>query len=76
MFARLPDPVQALARKQFKLWRENPRHRSLKFKPLKEQYWSVRIDKGYRAVADWEGEVPVWFWIGSHDEYEKLIRRL
>jgi hypothetical protein len=35
--------------------------------------WSIRIGAGFRAVALLEGETFFWFWIGSHDEYEKLL---
>ncbi|WP_419470248.1 hypothetical protein [Candidatus Kuenenia sp.] len=49
-------------------------HTSLHFKSVcKGRYWSVRIGLYYRALG-----VPVpdgvqWFWIGTHDEYDKLL---
>jgi hypothetical protein len=49
------------------------RHPSLRFEP-KGSYWSVRIDKGYRALGRMDNETLYWFWIGSHDQYEQLIR--
>ena len=39
-------------------------------------YWSVRVDGGYRALATRDDERVSWFWIGSHDEYERLIKEL
>jgi hypothetical protein len=71
-FHSLPPPIQKLARKNFDLWRENPSHLSLHFKPV-NKFWSVRIGSNYRAVARKEGDVFIWFWIGSHDDYECLI---
>jgi len=35
--------------------------------------WSVRIGDGYRALALLEGETLYWYWIGDHDEYERLL---
>jgi hypothetical protein len=36
----------------------------------------VRVTKGYRALGLRQGETIVWFWIGSHAEYERLLRQL
>lgn len=38
--------------------------------------YSVRIALGWRAVGVKEGEHMIWFWIGSHAEYDKLIALL
>ena len=35
--------------------------------------WSARVSRGYRALAKERKEGLVWFWIGPHDEYERLI---
>ena len=72
-YHELPLPLQRLADKQFRLLAENPAHPSLQFKPV-GRYWSARVSEGYRAVAKKAGEDFVWFWIGRHDEYERLIR--
>ena len=49
-----------------------PRHPSLRFE-RKGRGWSARVSRGYRALAWERAEGLVWFWIGSHDEYERLI---
>lgn len=36
--------------------------------------WSVRIGKGWRALASEEADGFVWFWIGSHAEYDSLLK--
>ena len=64
--------IQELAFKNFALWQTNPRHPSLQFKKV-GAYWSVRIGRDYRALATLEGESFRWFWIGSHQEYERWI---
>jgi len=73
--ADLPPETQELARKNFRLWLENPRHPSLQFKPLasKKNVWSVRVGEHYRALCTRDGDDYVWFWIGSHAEYDRLI---
>lgn len=75
-FNALPAEVQKAAQKQFELWRKNPWHPSLNNKPLPHGYRSVRITADYRAVADHQGDVVVWVWIGPHAEYDQLIQRL
>jgi hypothetical protein len=73
-FLRLPPAVQSLARKNYRLWRENPRHPSLHFKRV-GVYWSARIGEDYRAMGRQQGGIMYWFWIGPHDEYDKLLKR-
>ena len=73
-FEKLPRRVQILARKQYQLWKTNPYHPSLKFKKVGAQVWSSRINDGWRAVATPIPGGYLWFWIGSHDEYLRVIR--
>ncbi len=75
-FARLPDEIKALARKAYRLWRQNPAHPGLQFKRIhgREPLFSVRVGLGWRAAGLMEGDTITWFWIGSHAEYDKLIR--
>ena len=68
----LPIEIQELALKNYALWQKDSTHPSLHFKPV-GKYWSVRVSLGYRALARKEGDTYIWFWIGSHDEYERLI---
>ena len=30
---------------------------------------------GYRAVGTLEGDVMIWFWIGSHSDYNDFLAR-
>jgi hypothetical protein len=52
---------------------EKPFHPSLRFKCVNvgENVWAVRITHSYRALGVWEDDTMTWFWIGSHDEYER-----
>ncbi len=72
-YRRLTREIKQSARKAYRLWAENPFHPSLHFKCINSQegIWSVRITKGYRALEVLEGDTITWFWIGSHDDYER-----
>ena len=72
-YAALPPELRALARKNFRLWLRDPRHPSIHFKPV-GRFWSARIGSDYRALGVVNGERVEWFWIGSHREYERLIK--
>ena len=73
-FQELPDLVKQMARRNFELLEANPRHPSLRFRYV-GRYWSARVGPAYRAVAIQDGRDFVWFWIGPHDEYMRVIRR-
>lgn len=79
-FRRLPERVKRTARKNYKLWKTNPQHPSLEFKPMKgtENIYSIRVGIGWRAVGvmNEDEDTIVWFWIGSHSEYDKLLKVL
>ena len=71
-YARLPDSVRALADKNYALLKENARHPSLQLKKV-GQYWSVRVGARYRALALEVDGGLLWFWIGSHADYDALV---
>ncbi|PSF34512.1 hypothetical protein C7H19_18975 [Aphanothece hegewaldii CCALA 016] len=78
-FSDLPERVQKTARKNYKLWKQNPSHPSLEFKKLntKQPIYSVRAGIGWRALGVMKNpETIVWFWIGSHSDYDKLLNNL
>ncbi len=73
-FARLPRDIQELARQKHALWRQDPFHPSLHFKEISPGIWSARINRQYRALARRKADLVVWFWIGTHAEYDRLIK--
>jgi hypothetical protein len=75
LFVQLPQPIQTLARKNFRLWQRDPHHPSLHFKKVRG-CWSARVGPHYRVVGLLENDTLHWFWIGSHDDYEQLIKSL
>lgn len=74
-YAELPEPVQRLAIKNYQLWRAKSRHPSLDFKKLggRGERFSVRIGDHYRALGHQIENGVEWVWIGTHEEYNKLI---
>ena len=73
LLQELPESVQQAARRNFELLKANPRHPSLHFRNV-GRYWSARVGASYRAVAVQDGDDFVWFWIGSHAEYDRIVR--
>lgn len=74
LYKRIPRNAQRAADKQFDLFRKDPTHPSLHLKPV-GGLWSARINDAYRALAVREGDVFYWFWVGPHNQYERLINR-
>jgi hypothetical protein len=70
----MPTDVQVIALGSYALLKQNPRHPSLQFKPVKNgALRSVRVNLGYRALGVSVPEGVQWFWIGSHADYDKLL---
>ena len=76
LFDKLPVEIQNHARQSYQLFQGNPAYPSLNFKRVdtNEPIYSVRIGIHYRALGLLEGDTITWFWIGIHDEYERLLR--
>jgi hypothetical protein len=74
-YRKLNPNIRQAARKAYILWADNPFHPSLHFKCINtpESIWSVRVTRGYRALGILEGDTVTWFWIGSHDQYERFF---
>jgi hypothetical protein len=67
-----PKPVQQLAGKSFALLKNDSRHPSLHFKQI-GRFWSVRIGLSYRALGVGIPDGVLWFWVGSHADYDNLV---
>ena len=77
-FATLPAEVRGQARAAYRLFFANPHHSSLHFKRVHpvEPVYSARVGRNYRVVGLIEDGVIVWFWIGPHEQYERLLANL
>ncbi len=70
----LPADIQKLADKNYALLQSNPRHPSLHFKKV-GAFWSVRVGRNHRALAVDGKSGLIWFWIGEHTVYDRLIKQ-
>ena len=77
-FASLPDNARRQARAAYKHFQADPYHPGLRFKQVHvtRPIYSVRAGLGYRALAVRDHDDLIWFWIGSHSDYDKLLARL
>lgn len=77
-FDALPEAIQRQARAAYARWHSNPSHPSLQYKKIHrtQPIYSVRVALGWRAIGVVQGDDMIWFWIGSHADYDKLIARL
>ena len=71
-FDSLPPAVQKLARDKYALWRRDLYHPSLKFEERRNGTCVVRIGDHYRAIGVREADVVAWFWIGTHEDYNRF----
>jgi len=77
-FEALPEEIQRKARAAYARWHENPSHPALQYKKvhLAQPIYSVRIALNWRALGILQEDQMIWFWIGSHAEYDKLLGQL
>jgi len=75
LFASLPKQVQEQAREAYRQFKQDPYYPSLRFKKVHPQLpiYSARISKNYRAIGQLDGDTVIWFWVGSHAEYDRLL---
>jgi mRNA-degrading endonuclease RelE of RelBE toxin-antitoxin system len=72
-YRQLPDRIRKKADRKFELLKNDPSHPSLHFKTVADDLWSVRVGLSYRALGtDVDGTI-VWFWIGSHADYDRIL---
>jgi hypothetical protein len=74
-YQELPEPIQRLALKNYRLWRGNPHHPSLDFKKLAGpgDRFSIRVGSHYRSLGHKISGGYEWVWIGTHEDYNKLV---
>ena len=75
LFFDLPQSVQQEAQRAFRLFQTNPSHPGLHFKKLEgeDDVYPARIGLGYRVLAVMKKDHYVWYWIGNHAEYDRLV---
>ena len=73
-----PPAVRDKAHAAFLMRTANPDHPSLRFKKVHATLpvYSVRIDLDWRAVGVLQEGLVVWFWVGPHREYDRLLTKI
>jgi hypothetical protein len=72
-YRALPVEIRDLANRAFALLKADSSHPSLHFKRI-DTLWSVRVGAYYRALGVEVKDGILWVWIGSHAEYDRLVR--
>lgn len=72
-YEALPPEIRSQADRVFALLKQNPKHPSLHFKKIGRR-WSVRVGLKYRALALEIEDGFLWYWIGTHANYDRMIR--
>lgn len=77
-FANLPKPIQEQTRQAYRQFKQDPSYPSLRFKKVHPTLpiYSARINRDYRVVGQLEEDTVIWFWVGSHAEYNLLLDQL
>ena len=75
-YAQLPPSIQREADEAYRQFRADPDHPGLGFKQIVGAYYSARVGIGHRALAVQRGGYWLWFWIGTHAEYDKFLDEL
>lgn len=75
-YYRLPKHIRERAREAYHRFMADPNYPGLRFKRVDpvEPLYSVRITNAYRAVGMLEGDVILWAFIGTHEEYERFLK--
>jgi len=80
MFGSLPDRIQKAAKTAYALFQKDPSHPSLNHHALndtkKGQHqkgsYAVSVTARYRAIYVKDGSTNIWYWIGSHEDYNSF----
>ena len=75
--SKLPSEARRHAHRAYRQFNDDPNHPSLRFKAIhtKDPIYSARVGMHYRAVGVLDDNEIIWFWIGTHAEYDRMITR-
>ena len=75
LLAHLPSTIQKQAKESFRQFEKDPYYPGLRFKRVssKRPIYSVRISIDYRVLGVLKENEIIWFWIGSHSDYDKML---
>lgn len=76
LYAQLPERVQDEADEAYQQFKETPDAHGLNFKQIVGTYYSARVGGAYRALAVRRATYWLWFWIGTHADYDRILDQL
>lgn len=78
LYRELPEPIRRQAREAYRHFSADPYHPGLQFKKVhpSKPIYSARVNLDYRVLGTLDNDEIVWFWIGSHTDYDKLLARI
>lgn len=76
LYEQLPERVQREADEAYRQFKVDPDHPGLHFKQIVGSYYSARVGASHRALAMRRDDYWLWFWIGSHADYDKFLDQL
>lgn len=77
-YAGLPENIKLTARKNYRIWQKNHLHPSLHYKQVHNTrpIFFARVGLSYRVLGIENNGSMIWFWIGSHNEYDRLLNQM
>jgi hypothetical protein len=77
-YEKLPENIKKQAKDSYKIFQINPYYPGLRFKQIHSTrpIFSIRITKNYRAIGVIQRNAIIWFWVGSHADYERMLLNL
>ncbi len=79
LYRALPRAIRKAAQEKYLLWEENHYHPSFQFKPISKNqpFYSAKVTEHYRVLGlvEKDDDTIYWFWIGTHTEYDHLIKK-
>ncbi len=77
-YNKLPENIKKEAKKSYRIFKTDPFHPSLHYKRVHSTrpIFSIRITINYRAIGIQRNKHIIWFWIGSHTDYDNLIKQM
>ena len=76
LYSQLPEKAQHEANEAYRQFKANPDYPGLSFKQIVGIYYSARVGASYRALAALRTGYWLWFWIGTHAEYDRFLGQL
>jgi hypothetical protein len=74
----LPEALQAVVWKRLQKWCKDPWNPELEYQVFSKEadVWSTKVATDYYVLGRNFAGMIIWFWIGSHADYDNLLAQL